>query len=64
MASLVLGKLHVTPLKLDTIPRLELTAAVLVCNLAPTAKDELEFSIDRTVFCTDSTIASTKFKFG
>ena len=56
MASLVLGKSRVTPSKVVTIPRLELTAAVLACNLAATAKEELEFNIDRTVFWTDSTI--------
>ena len=54
VASLVLGKSRVTPSKVVTIPRLELTAAVLACSLASTVKEELEFTIDRTIFWTDA----------
>ena len=56
MASLVHGKSRVTPSKVVTIPRLELTAAVLACTMATSVKEEIEFNIDRTVFWTDSTI--------
>ena len=56
MASLIHGKSRVTPSKVVTVPRLELTAAVLACTMATSVKEEIEFNIDRTVFWTDSTI--------
>ena len=38
-----------------TVPRLELSAAVLAVRLDRTLREELEISIDRSVFWTDST---------
>lgn len=53
--SLLLGKARVTPLKAVTIPRLELTAAVLAVRMDLTLKAELKFQLDDSIFWTDST---------
>ncbi|XP_028416927.1 uncharacterized protein LOC114541139 [Dendronephthya gigantea] len=54
--SFLAGKSRVTPTKQVTIPRLELTAAVLAVKLSHQLEEELEISVDRIVFWTDSTI--------
>ena len=51
----VLGRSRVTPLKTITIPRLELIAAVVGVDLVQFLKREMELSISRVVFWTDST---------
>lgn len=53
--SFLLGKARVTPLKAVTIPRLELTAAVLAVRVDVMLKAELEFELDDSIFWTDST---------
>lgn len=51
----LLGKARVTPLKAVTIPRLELTAAVLATIVDVLLKSELDFKLEAYVFWTDST---------
>ncbi len=51
----ILGKARVTPLKSVTIPRLELTAAVLVARVDVMLKSELQLQLEESVFWTDST---------
>lgn len=51
----LLGKARVTPLKSVTIPRLELTAAVLAARMDVMLKSELQLHFDESVFWTDST---------
>lgn len=51
----LLGKARVTPLKAVTIPRLELTAAVLFARVDAMLKTELQIQLDESVFWTDST---------
>lgn len=51
----LLGKARVTPLKAVTIPRLELTAAVLATKVDLLLKSELDFQLEGSVFWTDST---------
>ena len=53
---LLVAKSRVTPLKPVTIPRLELTAAVLAIKLNRQVEEELEIPVDRVVFWTDSTV--------
>ncbi|XP_077978095.1 uncharacterized protein LOC144433628 [Glandiceps talaboti] len=54
--SLVSGKARVAPTKVVTIPRLELTAAVVSSNMSSMLKEELEFTVDREYFWTDSQV--------
>ena len=54
--SLVLAKSRVAPLKVVTIPRLELTAAVIAVELANTIKREIELPLLETTFWTDSSV--------
>ena len=51
----LLGKARVTPLKPVTIPRLELTAAVLAVQMDKTLKAELQLQVENSFFWTDST---------
>ncbi|XP_077967709.1 uncharacterized protein LOC120346600 [Styela clava] len=52
--SFVMGKSRVTPSKLVTIPRLELTAAVVAVKFGQFVKTQLEYKIDRVIYWTDS----------
>ncbi|XP_042225905.1 uncharacterized protein LOC121868939 [Homarus americanus] len=54
--SFVCGRAKLAPLKQQTIPRLELCAAVLAAKADKQLRDELELQIDRSVFWTDSMV--------
>jgi hypothetical protein len=54
--SLLVGKSRVTPIKPVTIPRLELTAAVLAVKLNCQVQKEIEIPIKRVMFWTDSMV--------
>jgi hypothetical protein len=51
----VIGKARVAPLKVVTIPRLELSAAVVAARLEKMIRSEIDLSIDTTLLWTDST---------
>lgn len=53
--SFQMGKARVTPLKAVTIPRLELTAAVLAVRVDLMLRSELQIPLQESVFWTDST---------
>ena len=52
--SFVMGKSRLAPLKPMTIPRMELSAAVLFTRLDKLILDEIQYTIDSSVFWTDS----------
>ena len=52
----VLGKCRIAPFKSLTVPRLELSAAVIAVKLAHTVRQETEYVIDRIVFWTDASV--------
>lgn len=54
--SLLMGKSRVTPTKPTTIPRLELTAAVVAVRLNQEIQENLDYEIQETFFWTDSTL--------
>lgn len=54
--SFLMGKSRLAHIKLMTVPRLELPAAVLAVQLDETLKSELEIPLHQSVFWTDSTI--------
>ena len=54
--TLVAGKARVAPVKIVTIPRLELTAAVVSVLMGHMIKEELEVTIDQEFFWTDSQV--------
>ncbi|CAB3257719.1 unnamed protein product [Arctia plantaginis] len=54
VCTMVAGKARVAPVKVVSIPRLELQAAVLACRLAVTVKAEVDFVINNLYLWTDS----------
>ena len=54
--SFVLGKSCITPLKVVSIPCLELAAALVAVKLNCLIRNELEYPIHNTIYCTDSTV--------
>ena len=60
--SFVVGKSRVTPIKYVSIPRLELTAAVLSVKISTMVKEELELDIDQEYFWTDSCVVLSYIK--
>ena len=54
--SLVMGKSRLAPIKQVSIPRLELSAAVVACRLYGLVDEALDLKIDSCHFWTDSTI--------
>jgi len=52
--SFLMGRSRCAPLKVTTIPRLELQAATLAAKMYSTVTEELTLSIDKAVFWTDS----------
>ena len=52
----VMGKSRVAPLKFVSIPRLELTAATLSVKMSKLIREELQYSIDKEYFWTDSQV--------
>ena len=53
--ALLMGKTRVSPLKVCTIPRLELSAAALAVRMNTLLLSELEIPVDAVFFWTDST---------
>ena len=53
--SFVMGKSRLSPLKPVTIPRMELSATVLSTRLDRMIREEIEYTIDDSIFWTDST---------
>ncbi|XP_064616927.1 uncharacterized protein LOC135480925 [Liolophura sinensis] len=56
LCTLALAKSRLAPAKTQTIPRLELTAAVLATKMADILRQELQLEIDESTFWTDSEI--------
>eukprot|EP00794_Sanderia_malayensis_P002302 gene2302-2651_t len=54
--SMVMGKSTVAPLKYISMPRLELTAAVLSVKVSTMIRTELEYTIHKEVFWSDSQV--------
>lgn len=52
--SLIIGKARLAPIKTISIPRLELSAAVVAVRLHKLILDELDLKVNKTVFWTDS----------
>ena len=52
----MMSRSRLAPLKITTIPRLELSAAALSVKLDVIIRRELDCQIDKSVFWTDSTI--------
>ena len=53
--SFVIRKARLAPIKEISIPRLELTAAVISVKLSRAIRDELDLAVNKSVYCTDST---------
>ena len=54
--SLMIGKARVAPLKVMTIPRMELVAATLSIKMSILLRKELEIPVNKEVFWTDSEV--------
>lgn len=54
--SMVIGKARVSPTKITTVPRLELTAAVVSAAVGSMLKEELELQVDKEYYWTDSQV--------
>ena len=54
--ALVMGKSRVAPLKPISVPRLELTAAVVAAKLGSVICQELEYNLNNVVYWTDATV--------
>lgn len=54
-SAFIMGKARVAPLKLVTIPRMELTAAVVASRMDKLWRKELQMDLQESVFWTDST---------
>lgn len=54
--TLVIGKSRLAPIKQMSIPRLELSGAVVSCRLYRLLTDEMELKLDQVTFWTDSMI--------
>lgn len=53
---LLCAKSRVAPIKMQTIPRFELSSAVLAADLAHKVKNDLNYSKVKTIFWTDAKI--------
>jgi hypothetical protein len=53
---LVIGKARLAPMKQLSIPRMELSGAVVACRIKAMLDSELDMKVDETIFWTDSTI--------
>ena len=51
----VMGKARLAPIREISIPRLELTAAVISVKLSKIIREELDMTIDQVYYWTDST---------
>lgn len=60
--ALVMAKSRVTPIKVTTIPRLELAAAVVSVTASNTVKEELSLSDARCIIIRDCKICATFFR--
>nr|XP_046230542.1 uncharacterized protein LOC124051127 [Scatophagus argus] len=54
--ALVMGKARVAPMRVVSIPRLELTAATVSAAVSSTLREELKLEIDQEFFWTDSQV--------
>ena len=54
--SLMVGKARVVPLKVMTIPRMELVATALSVKMPILLREELEIPVNKEVFWTDSEV--------
>ena len=57
-----MGKLRVSPLKPMSIPRLELSVAVIAARIARFVNREIDLDIEKTVLWTDSTVVLSYLK--
>ena len=55
--SFVMAKSRVVPIKAETMPRMEFTAAVVSAEVTAMAKDELDMTLESESYWVDSTIA-------
>ena len=62
VVSFVMGKSRVSPLQPMSIPRLELSAAVISARLARFVNREIDLDIEKTVLWTDSTVVLSYLK--